>query len=251
MRGGPLVPIAKPYATSPGEDASRQGGGDRSRVAGTGAGATFFRSGDNPHLRGRAAEHDIKSPPAPVDNSNDPRHNETPRATRRETVEHLINTVDREARLKIIKDFAVALEVPQRRRNAFEKMILGFLEAGAALLGRGKPARRLKWETDQRPGEDPAHFAWRAYAAEAKAGKLHRGLIYDEDRALYTKLNSWLRSNAMPDGIDIPTKRDWITRQIEAGRAKPAPRVPTEEGRLYNVEKTRRWRTRRSSLTMW
>ena len=81
-------------------------------------------------------------------------------------------------------------------------------------MTRAPAEPRLKWETDRKPDEDPAHFAWRAYAAEAAAGKLHRGLIYDEDRTLYWKLHSWLRSHDMPEGLDIPLKRDWNTRQL-------------------------------------
>jgi hypothetical protein len=103
---------------------------------------------------------------------------------------------------------------------------------------------RLKWETDRQPDENPAAFAWRAYQTEAAVGKLHQGLIYDENRELYRRLRSWLRSHPMPEDIDIPTKRDWITRQIEAGRAKPASvsRPRTEEQRLYEAVARRRQR---------
>jgi tetratricopeptide (TPR) repeat protein len=73
---------------------------------------------------------------------------------------------------------------------------------------------RLKWDTDRLPDENPATFAWRAYAAEAKAGTLHRGVIYSEDRELHRRLNSWLRSHPMPEGIDIPAKPEWNTRQL-------------------------------------
>jgi hypothetical protein len=107
---------------------------------------------------------------------------------------------------------------------------------------------RLKWETDRQPDENPATFAWRAYDAEAKAGTLHRGVIYSEDRELHRRLNSWLRTYDMPEGIDIPTKPEWITRQIEAGRANPAPSPRTEGQRLYEAEKTRRWRSRQPSV---
>jgi hypothetical protein len=127
-----------------------------------------------------------------------------------------------------------------------------FEEAAAKLTAgknsaRAKASPRLKWETDRRAGENPATFARRAYQAEAKAGKLHQGLIYDEDRELYRRLRSWLRSHPTPEGIDIPPKRDWNTRQIEAGRAKPAPlgqRPRTEEERLHETLRKRRWRAR-------
>lgn len=80
--------------------------------------------------------------------------------------------------------------------------------------GRAKAKPRLKWEADRKADEDPATFAWRAYAAEAKAGTLHRGVIYSEDRELHRRLNSWLRSHDMPEGIDIPTLPEWNTRQL-------------------------------------
>jgi hypothetical protein len=101
---------------------------------------------------------------------------------------------------------------------------------------------RLKWETDRRPNENPAAFAWRAYAVEAAAGTLHRGVIHAEDPELHRRLNSWLRSHPMPEAIDIPTKPEWNTRQIEAGRAKPAARPRTEGQRLYDVNRVRRQR---------
>ena len=101
---------------------------------------------------------------------------------------------------------------------------------------------RLKWETHRKPDEDPATFAWRAYAAEAAAGSLHRGVIYNEDRELHRRLNSWLRSIRCRREFDIPTFPDWNTRQIAAGKAKRAPARPprTEGQRLYDVVVKRR-----------
>jgi hypothetical protein len=45
---------------------------------------------------------------------------------------------------------------------------------------------RLKWEKHRREGENPAQFAWRAYAVEAAADTLHRGLIHREDPELHS-----------------------------------------------------------------
>jgi hypothetical protein len=72
----------------------------------------------------------------------------------------------------------------ERVGKALEDLAAGGESAGTDDLATEEP--RLKWETetDRLPDENPAAFAWRAYAAEAKAGKLHRGVIYDEDRAL-------------------------------------------------------------------
>jgi hypothetical protein len=105
---------------------------------------------------------------------------------------------------------------------------------------KGTP--RLKWENDRQPDENPAAFAWRAYAAEASAGKLHRGVIHAEDPPLYWKLTVWLRSHSMPEEIDIPTKPEWNTRQLaEAGApVKPGRRfIRTEQARLYDAARYR------------
>jgi hypothetical protein len=83
---------------------------------------------------------------------------------------------------------------------------------------KAKP--RLKWEKERREGENPAQFAWRAYAVEAAAGTLHRGLIRREDPELHRRLNRWLCSHPMPEGIDIPTKAKWHTRLLTK-RSKP------------------------------
>ena len=108
---------------------------------------------------------------------------------------------------------------------------------------------RLKWDTDRQPDESPAHFAWRAYQAEAQAGTLHRGLIGQEDKDLAVKLASWMRSPAHREeaaaaGIDIPTLPEWNTRQAEAGKAKPERRPQTESQRVYSALTQRRYRAR-------
>jgi tetratricopeptide (TPR) repeat protein len=120
-------------------------------------------------------------------------------------------------------------------------------DAALEMTERAPGTPRLKWDKDALADENPAHFTWRAYQAEAQGGTLHQGLIYDEDRELYRRLRSWLRSHPMPEGIDIPTKRDWITREIEAGHAKPAPapqRPRTEGQRLHEAARDRRYRAR-------
>ena len=109
---------------------------------------------------------------------------------------------------------------------------------------RATAAPRLKWETDRKLGEDPATFAWRAYEAEAKAGTLHRGVIYSEDRELHKRLNSWLRSHDMPEGIDIPTLPEWNTRQLakhggRVGAGRRSISVRTEKARLYDAQRYR------------
>jgi hypothetical protein len=142
-----------------------------------------------------------------------------------------MNLKRRSRRIDVCAD---ALGIAKERRLAFRNMIEAFLEESESLAGQ-----RLKWHTDRQPGEGPAQFAWRAYAPEAAAGTLHRGIIHGEDEPLYWKLIVWLRAHPMPKGIDIPTKPEWNTRQIEARRAKQGStwrlRLRTEEQRIDEV----------------
>ena len=130
---------------------------------------------------------------------------------------------------------------PEIAREALKKAAVDYART---ITGRAKESPRLKWETHRLPDENPAAFAWRAYAAEAKAGTLHRGVIHAEDAELHRRLNSWLRSHPMPEGIDIPTKPEWNSRQIAAGKAQQAPRPRTDEQRLYDTAVNRRYRAR-------
>jgi hypothetical protein len=97
---------------------------------------------------------------------------------------------------------------------------------------------RLKWERDRIKGEDPARFAARAYAPEIAAGVMHRGVIFAEDRPLHRNLNNWLRANKLPEGIDIPTKSEWLTRKI-AEFERPLRATKSYEGRLREVKRYR------------
>ena len=116
-----------------------------------------------------------------------------------------------------VADFAAAA------RTFSERELKEYVEKGdlaAAILReretttRATATPRLKWEHDRLPDENPAAFAWRAYQAEAKAGTLHRGVISTEDPVLYRRLNNWLRTHDMPEGINIPTKPEWNERQL-------------------------------------
>jgi hypothetical protein len=125
------------------------------------------------------------------------------------------------------------------------KIILDYVEAmditaRSTTTHRAKAKPRLKWEEDRREGENPSQFAWRAYAVEAAARTLHRGLIHRENPELHRRLNSWLRSHPMPEGIDIPTKPEWHTRLLAKFDRPLRPRASAEEGRLYNVARLRR-----------
>lgn len=101
---------------------------------------------------------------------------------------------------------------------------------------------RPKWK--ERTGDDlaltPVEFIQTYYAAEMAAGTLHRGIIRQDDRDLYTKLNSWLQTHEMPPGIDIPTKPEWHRRQLSELGAPPRPaRIRTAETRLYEAARYR------------
>ncbi|WP_158920934.1 hypothetical protein [Acidisphaera sp. S103] len=110
---------------------------------------------------------------------------------------------------------------------------------------RAKP--RLKWGKDNRLDENPAAFAWRAYQTEAKAGTLHRGVIGHEDKPLAIKLANWLRSNPVPDGIDIPTKPEWNTRQL--AKAKEPPRDVRGWSSEASLAQAARYRAHKAALT--
>lgn len=140
-----------------------------------------------------------------VEISTHPRYNETRRKERRDDAAPSVNNVDRETRLRTIDDCAVALEVPDSRREAFAKMVGDFLDAEGEATARTKPA--LKWERDRLADETPAHFA-------SRAGYLHRGEISTEDRALHKKLFNWLRTHKWPADVPyIPTLPEWNERQ--------------------------------------
>jgi tetratricopeptide (TPR) repeat protein len=107
---------------------------------------------------------------------------------------------------------------------------------------KAKP--RVLWEN--RKDEDakltPPEFIAKHYAAEMAAGTLHRGVIAQEDKPLAVKLASWLRSNPMPEGVDIPTKPEWNTRQLAKLHDDPAAQ---EIIRLHEVAKLRAVRAAR------
>jgi hypothetical protein len=131
-------------------------------------------------------------------------------------------------------------------RERVEKALGDLATAERETTSRATAAPRLKWETDRLPDENPAAFAWRAYEPEAKAGTLHRGIIYSEDRELHRRLNSWLRSHAMPEGIDIPTRPEWNDRQVARGAGLP---VVSDEVREYHRARERVARARRRGVT--
>ena len=124
------------------------------------------------------------------------------------------------------------------------------LQREAAQQAAQRRTRRLKWDKDALPDENPAQFAWRAYQAEAKAGTLHMGVIRQDDKKngteLAVKLVSWLRSPAnrqqLPEGFDIPTKPEWNTRQL-ATRGGNLPSghgtVQPDNARLYAAARYR------------
>jgi hypothetical protein len=136
--------------------------------------------------------------------------------------------------------YAKARELGFTVESAIETLEREAKKAAREATVRAKEQPRLKWDKDRLPDENPAAFAWRAYQAEAKARTLHRGLIGQEDKLLRRDLNNWLRTHAMPDGIDIPTLPEWNTRRLAEAENAPRPvRVMTEEGRLYEAARYR------------
>ncbi len=130
---------------------------------------------------------------------------------------------------------AAEREIAKRRGLSLAQYHAALDAAAPAPVTKAKP--RPKWE--DRKGADaklsPPEFIAKHYAAEMTAGTLHRGIIAQGDKPLAVKLASWLRSHPMPENIDIPTKPEWITRQAEAGKARPAPAPRTQGQRLYDA----------------
>lgn len=141
---------------------------------------------------------------------------------------------------RIIKAAADLFDLPiSVARKALADARKALVSAEKETTGRVRRKPRPQWEL--RKGADaklsPPEFIAKHYAAEMAAGTLHRGMIAQEDKPLAVKLASWLRSHPMPEGIDIPTKPEWITRGIEAGKARQASvvRPRTEGQRLYDA----------------
>jgi hypothetical protein len=68
--------------------------------------------------------------------------------------------------------------------------------------------------------ETPASFIRRVY--EPWLGKgLTRAHIRQRDPDLSIALDNWLRKNAMPADLDLPTAAEWNTRRLEELRADP------------------------------
>jgi ApaG protein len=102
---------------------------------------------------------------------------------------------------------------------------------------------RPVWEKNGSYANKPAEFVAFAYAPEMKAGTLHRGVIAQDNPDLAVKLASWLRHNDMPEDIDIPTKPEWNTRQLDhfkkSGQPVRTARRRTGLSRLYDAKRQR------------
>jgi hypothetical protein len=71
------------------------------------------------------------------------------------------------------------------------------------------------WKHDKQPGDTPVTFIQRHY--EPWLGKgLNRADINRLDPSLYTGLANWLRKNDLPDGFDLPTKKEVLDREFDA-----------------------------------
>lgn len=134
-------------------------------------------------------------------------------------------------------------KLPPSKLAALEKLLDDF---EAAEIETMQP--RPKWPDDALPHEidSPPHFAARAFKAEANARILHRGLIGQEDRARGTKLagtlSNWLRTHNWPEDVPyIPTKPEWMTRQVEAAKKQGKPlRAPrSDEAKLRDAARYR------------
>lgn len=98
------------------------------------------------------------------------------------------------------------------------------------------PALWLDREDRQQP---PTKFIRDTYRDHLGKG-LTRAHIFHLDKPLYNALAKWLRSNKMPREIDLPTKPQQNTRDLQAAADKPAETVDLRDRlRLYHVAKRR------------
>lgn len=98
---------------------------------------------------------------------------------------------------------------------------------------------RPQWDKEGEFGNRPADFIAVAFRPEMLAKTLHRGVVAAEQPTLLTKLVSWLRSHDMPEGVDIPTKPEWNTRQLAKINGRPLRAMRSDEMRLYQAARYR------------
>jgi hypothetical protein len=107
---------------------------------------------------------------------------------------------------------------------------IGFPNASVSLkataIGKDStPAQQLPaaapalWLDRENRKETPPEFIKREYAPWLGHG-LTQAHILHLDKPLYTALHKWLGSNAMPDWLDLPTKKQMNDRQIQEYRQK-------------------------------
>ena len=107
------------------------------------------------------------------------------------------------------------------------------------------------WLERKDRGQSPPEFIRRHYAPWL--GRLTQADIRRLDRSLYMALHKWLRTNAMPDDLDLPTRKEMndrllAAREEDAGRPpRPYPTLPEdrEAQRLHEAAR-RRARKRRT-----
>jgi hypothetical protein len=97
-----------------------------------------------------------------------------------------------------------------------------------------------KWSKRVRKAETPIDFIQREYASWLGKG-LTRAHLRRLDMSLYDALNHWLKNNALPSEVDLPTKKEMIDRKIAQTIPRPAAYLPEqrEKLRLYRAARRR------------
>ena len=119
-------------------------------------------------------------------------------------------TIEGYNNLKLVTDSDEALEL------VAQKFGVAVHDARVALseLASRRPSR-LTWGA--RDGADfnlsPPEFIVKQYQPEIAAGTLHRGVIARDDPDLLTMFDRWVRVHGKPMEVELPTKREWETRQ--------------------------------------
>lgn len=146
-------------------------------------------------------------------------------ALRREAILHLLgveNNSDNMLASKALSFLGCALTSEGRLDNADVSLKtvpsrtwverVGEEAASTTPLPQKAPAL---WKQDKQKGDTPVIFIQRHYAPWLD-GKMTRRDIKRLDEPLYRSLYSWLRSNELPEGFDLPTAKDANDRLLSS-----------------------------------
>jgi len=114
------------------------------------------------------------------------------------------------------------LEIPAGDREAFEKLVFGFVENSRRTTERAKTEPRPHWRTARQEDETLPQFIMREFAPELADGTMTKAKL-NRYGGLYQGFFNWLRHNELPSELqNIPTKKQLNDRQVAEGVSLPA-----------------------------